>query len=62
MNTREGSLITMKAFGRNQTIFGSYYNKPHQYMSLVEILKHAIEHYIWNITYTLQRLPIQAAA
>lgn len=51
----------MEACKSNQSIVGLYYSKPHQYMSLIEILKHAVEHNIWNIMYTLRHVQIQIA-
>ena len=45
----------------NQSIVHFYYNNPHQYMSLILILKHAFEHNTWNINHTLQHLQVQVA-
>jgi hypothetical protein len=43
-------------FESNQSIANFYYNYPHLYMSLIEILKYAIEHNTWKITQTLGHL------
>lgn len=39
-----------------------FFNNPHQYMVLTEILKHAVEHNTWNITHTLLHMQVQVAA
>ena len=43
----------MNAFKNYQYIAYFYHSNPHQYMSLTEILNHAIEHNTLNIAYTL---------
>lgn len=35
------------------------YHKPHQYKSLVDILKHVVEHNTLTITYILQHRQVQ---
>ena len=37
-----------------QSILDSYYNIPHQYMSLIDIFKHVVEHNTWNIIHSIQ--------
>ena len=45
--------ITMDTLKNYQSIVDSYYKIPHQYMSLIDIFKHVVEHNTWNITHTL---------
>ena len=51
----------MDAFKNYQSIVGFYHNNPHQYMVLIEIIKHVVEHNTWNITHTLPHLQVQIA-
>ena len=44
----------MDIFKNYQFIVDSYYNIPYQYMSIIDIFKHVIEHNTWNIIHTLQ--------
>ena len=42
----------MDIFKNYHSIVDSYYNIPHQYMSLIDTFKHAVEHNTWNITHS----------
>ena len=57
--TRMEGAFTINNFMNYQYIVYFYYSNPHQYMSLTEILKYAVEHNTWNISHTLSHLQVQ---
>lgn len=63
MNEPEQSgLITKHTFENYRCILNFYYTNLHRYMSLIDILKHAVEHNTWNNTHTLQHRQVQVVA